>query len=247
MKIEIKKINASQLILMVKKLLLMDPAVYLNLDSERIYSNNYLPTKDVVKSVTLPIDEVFDLGEFEGTVKLAFFDGSRAIDCLKYFDLHDLRGDIHCFRDGEELFAEKMVIRDSKLEIQLLCQEVSLGFTDMNDQQLDAAFNDSNPLFNFNLSQSDLAKLSSLIHLDKEETFDIYADEETGVHVSGNTYDIIIDPTQKVSNPKVHIFKKFFTRIDKENYEISVHQNKMILNSQDSDTKVAFNLAIKPE
>ena len=247
MNLEITKIYPAPLTAMVKKLLLMDSAIYLNLTEDRIFSNSYLPTKDVAKIVTV---DTKDIMEFENSddigtnIKVSFFAGQKLIDCLKYFDIHNLTGTLHCYEEGDEQFAEKLVIRDHSLEITLHCADVSLGFTTMSDAQVTAAFGKDNEVYSFGLSQETLIKLNNLITLDKNELFRIYSDDR-GIHVAGDTYDIVIDDTHTEKHEEVTLFKSFFSRIAKESYNVSVCQNKLVLDSEDSNTNIALNLAIK--
>ena len=148
---------------MVKKLLLMDSAIYLNLSKERLYSNSFIPSKDVAKVTQIPTESVFEFDEDEiPNIKISFFGG----------------------------------------------------------------------------------KLNNLITLDQNELFKIYSDDK-GVHIAGDTYDIVVDDSGESNHPEINLFKSFFSRIDKESYEISVCQNKLVMDSVDSSTKIALNLAIK--
>ena len=74
--------------------------------------------------------------------------------------------------------------------------------------------------------------------------FKIYSDER-GIHVAGDTYDIVIDDSINTKSEEVNLFKSFFSRIAKESYRVSVCQNKLVLDSEDSNTNIALNLAIK--
>ena len=245
MHLEISKIHAGPLTNMVKKLLLMDSAVYLNLSKERLYSNSYIPSKDVAKVTYVDTNEVFEFANDDVPhIKMSFFAGQKLIDCLKYFDPHNLKGELHYYQDGDEYFAEKLIISDHSLKITLHCADVSLGFTTMSDTQIDAAFGNEGEIYNFHLSQELLTKLNSLITLDKNELFKVYSDEQ-GVHIAGDTYDIVVDDSKTSAHEEINLFKSFFSRIDKESYEISVCQNKLVLDSQDSSTRIALNLAIK--
>ena len=245
MHIKITKIHTGPLTAMVKKLLLMDSAVYLNLSKDTLYSNSFIPSKDVAKITQVPTSEVFEFESMDvPLIKMSFFAGQKLIDCLKYFDPHNLQGELHYYQDGEEYFAEKFVIQDHSLEITLHCADVSLGFTTMSDTQISAAFGDDGAMYNFHLSQELLTKLGNLITLDKNELFKIYSDE-AGVHIAGDTYDLVVDDTKEAHHPEINLFKSFFSRIDKESYEIAVCQNKLVMDSQDSSTKIALNLAIK--
>ena len=44
---------------------------------------------------------------------------------------------------------------------------------------------------------------------------------------------------------KLILFKSFFSRIAKESYKVCVCNNKLVLDSEDSNTNIALNLAIK--
>ena len=245
MHLKITKIHPGPLTTIVKKLLLMDSAVYLNLNGDKIYSNSYIPSKDVAKVTHIDTSEVFEFANDEVPfIKMSFFAGQKLIDCLKYFDPHNIKGELHYYQDGDEFFAEKLIISDHSLKITLHCADVSLGFTTMSDGQIDAAFGNEGSLYSFHLSQELLNKLNNLITLDKNELFKIYSDS-AGVHIAGDTYDIVVDDTKTEISEEINLFKSFFSRIDKESYDISVCQNKLVMNSQDSPTRIALNLAIK--
>jgi len=245
MNLEITKIYPAPLTVMVKKLLLMDSAIYLNLSNTDIFSNSYLPTKDVAKIVTVPTSEIFEFeSPLDKDIKLSFFAGQKLIECLKYFDIHNLTGTLHYFEEGDECFAEKLVIKDHSLEIVLHCADASLGFTTMSEGQITAAFGNDNEIYSFDLSEENLTKLTNLITLDRNELFRVYSDSR-GIHIAGDTFDNVIDDTQTETHEEVNLFKSFFSRISKESYKVSVCQNKLLLVSDDSDTKIALNLAIK--
>jgi hypothetical protein len=246
MKIQIKKVSVPHLTSLLKRMLLMDTSIYLNIDGERIWSDVYTPTKDVVKSVSLPISDVlqFEKPQTE-TVKLSFFSGQRLLSCLSYFDPHKLSAEINVFKDEDDgiLYAEKIIFKDTQLKIDLHCQDISLGFTSMSAEQVKRAFDLSTKIYDFKLSSEDFSKLSSLQSLDKSELFKIYADK-SGIHFSSDSFDIIIDDNKKETHPSTAIFKSFLQRIDKETYTVFVCENKMILVSDESNTSIALNLAI---
>ena len=146
MHLDIQKIHPGPLTTIVKKLLLMDSAVYLNLSGDRLFSNSYIPSKDVAKVTYINTSDVFEFANDEiPNIKISFFAGQKLIDCLKYFDPHNLKGELHYYQDGDEFFAEKMMIMDHSLKITMHCADVSLGFTTMSDTQIDAAFGNDVP------------------------------------------------------------------------------------------------------
>jgi hypothetical protein len=246
MKIQVKKISVPHLTSLVKRMLLMDTSVYLNVNSERIWSDVYTPTKDVVKSIWLPATEVFQFEKpLDDTIKLSFFSGQKFLSCLGYFDPHHLSAEISTFKDDDDdiLYAEKIILKDNQLKIEIHCQDISLGFTSMTSDQVKRAFDLSSKVYEFKLSSDTLSKVSALQTLDKGELFELYSDK-AGVHFKSESFDLVIDDNYKKAESKSSIFKSFLQRIDKETYKVIMCENKMILASEESNTMVALNLAI---
>jgi hypothetical protein len=246
MKITAKKVSAPYLSSLIKRMLLMDTSVYVNIDHERVYSNVYTPTKDVVKSFSLNATDVFEFDKpIDKTIKLSFFSGSRLLSCLSYFDPHKLSAEISYFEDEDEgvFYAEKITLKDQKLKIDVHCQDISLGFTSMSDEQTKRAFSIDSEEFSFQISREDLTKVTSLLTMDKGELLHIYGDSE-GVHIKTEAFDIVVDDTKKGTTSQKSTFKAFLDRLDKETYSVSVCTNKIVLSSQESSTKSAINLAV---
>jgi len=246
MKIQVKKISVPHLTSLIRKMLLMDTSVYLNVNNDRIWSDVYTPTKDVVKSNWISAKDAIQFEKpLEDTIKLSFFSGSRLLTCLGYFDPHNLSAEISAFKDEDDgiIYAEKIIFKDNQLKIELHCQDISLGFTSMTSDQVSRAFDLSSKSYGFKLSSEVLSKIVSLMPLDKSELFTIYSDEQ-GVHAKTEAFDLVIDDNYKKKESPCTVFKSFLTRVDKETYDVSVCENKMILKSEESNTNVALNLAI---
>jgi len=248
MKIKVSKVSVPQLSGFVKKMLLMDTSVYLNVNSEKVWSDVYLPTKDVVKSFSLPCGEIFEFDKkLEGTIKFSFFSGAKLLSCLNYFDPHNLSAEISVFKDEDSdedvYFAEKLILKDNQLKIEIYCQDISYGFTSMTPAQVERAYDLSTNKFSFQLSSENLSKIGSFATLDKSELFSIYSDK-SGVHLKTETLDFIIDDHYNKDEDEFQLFKSFLSRVDKETYDVDVCSNKIILTSTQSETKIAINLAI---
>ena len=162
MKVKIKNVKVANFSALIKRMLLMDTSLYININKDRVWSSVYVPTKDVVKSYGIETKQVFDFeSDLEDTVKLSFFSGSRLLTCIGYFDPHHLSMDISTFKDDDgSYYADKIVLKDQKLKIEIHCQDISLGFTSMTDEQVTRAFDKSTALLNFQLSREDLSKVS---------------------------------------------------------------------------------------
>lgn len=246
MKIKITKVSVPNLMSLCKKMLLMDTSIYLNVDPDHVWSSVFTPTKDVVKSIHLPAKDVFTFDTpLTETIKLSFHSGQKLLNCLGYFDPHNLTAEISAFKDEDDgiVYAEKIIFKDNQLKIELHCQDISLGFTSMTSDQVSRAFDLSTKSYGFKLSSETFSKIIALMPLDKSELFTIYSDEQ-GVHAKTDAFDLVIDDNYKKKESPCTVFKSFLTRVDKETYDVAVCENKMILKSDESNTIVALNLAI---
>ena len=126
MKVKINKVSVPHLSNLIKKMLLMDSSLYINIDENRVWSSVYVPTKDVVKSFGIPVSDVFTFDKpIDNTIKLSFFSGSRLLACIGHFDPHQLSMEISTFEDDGVYYADKVILRDQKLKIELHCQDIS--------------------------------------------------------------------------------------------------------------------------
>ncbi len=246
MKVKVTKVNVAHLNGLIKKMLLMDTSLYINVSKDQVWSSVYTPTKDVVKSYSIPCSDIFTFDKpIEETIKLSFFSGSRLQNCISHFDPHHLQMDISTFKDEEEgvYYADKIILRDQKLKIEIHCQDISLGFTSMTNDQVSRAFDTSSEIFKFDFSREDFTKVAALFSLDKSELLQISA-ESDGVHIKTDAFDIIVDDRNQGDGTIKSTFKSFFDRVDKETYSVIACENKLILISQESQTRIALNLAI---
>lgn len=247
MKLKVKKVSVPHLNGLIKRMLLMDAALYINIDKTNVWSSVYVPTKDVVKSFSIPTSEIFEFeSQPEETIKFSFFSGQKLASVISHFDPHHLTIDVSTYKEDAEnvYYADKITLKDQKLKIDIFCQDISLGFTSMTDEQVKRAFDTTTEVFNFMFSREDFAKVASLMTLDKSELFKI-TQESDGVHIKTEAFDIIVDDSKRSqSTVEKTTFKSFLEKVDKETYAIHVCENKLILASQESNTRMALNLAI---
>lgn len=247
MKVKVTSVKVANFNALIKKMLLMDSSLYININKDRVWSSVYTPTKDVVKSFGIATNEVFDIEKQpEETIKLSFFSGSRLLNCIGHFDPHHLSMEISTFKDGDEgvYYADKVILRDQKLKIEIHCQDIALGFTSMTEDQSKRAFDESTSIYDFQLPREDFSKITALLSFDKGELLQIVQDSE-GVHVKTDAFDIVVDDSKTSETPIVKsTFKSFLEKVDKETSTICVCESKLILKSQESRTLMALNLAI---
>ena len=238
MKLQINRVDQNGFVDFINRLKAIDTFLYFKLRNGNVTSAVYLPQRDAVKLHTVEIKDLFSV---EGNLpegkelKVAFFDATKVLDALKMFQSDQIQGEIEFIENEEDFVASSMRIFNDELEITLACSDPSLGFKDLTDAQIQAIFDREGSAFNFTLDTVTLNKIRSLFSLDKEDTFTITAANEE-VRVKGKTYNYQANQQFTGSASEATLYKKYLNLLDREEYNVYVSDNKVVLRSNDSNT-----------
>jgi hypothetical protein len=242
--IKIKKVNANNLSLLVKKMLMMDSQLFISIDKDSIFSNIYTSTQDIVKLYKAPISDVFEIEEvLENQIDLSFFAGKKIQDVLSNLNSSEISMDIYYIKYQEKYLADKIILKDSKLTIEVLCQDPSFGFTSMTEKQINTVLNTKLKVFEFTINKETLSKVLNLFSLDTDEIFEITTDKH-GVNIKTRSVLLnISDVYKKKLDTKIITFKRLLDKVDKEDHNLIVCEDKIIFESLTDNTKTILNLA----
>lgn len=238
MKLQINRVDQNSFVDFINRLKTIDTFLYFKLRKGQIHSAVYLPQRDAVKLHTVEITDLFSIDSLlpEGKeLKIAFFDAAKVLDALKMFQTDQIRGEFEFIENDEDFVATTMRLFNDELEISLACSDPSLGFKDLTDTQLESIFDRSKSSFDFTLDTTTLSKIRSLFALDKEETFSISASNEE-VRVKGKTYNYQANQGYNGTKATATLYKKYLNLLDREEYNVYVSSNKVVMKSNDSNT-----------
>jgi aspartate carbamoyltransferase regulatory subunit len=238
MKLQINRVDQNGFVDFINRLKAIDTFLYFKFRSGNVTSAVYLPQRDAVKLHTVEIKDLFSVeGDLpEGKeLKVAFFDATKVLDALKMFQSDQIQGEIEFVENEEDFVASSMRIYNDELTITLACSDPSLGFKDLTDAQLQTIFDREGSDFNFVLDTVTLNKIRSLFSLDKEDTFTITASGEE-VRVKGKTYDYQANQSFQGSASEATLYKKYLNLLDREEYNVYVSDNKVVMRSNDTNT-----------
>lgn len=248
MELKLEKIDNYELSSFIKKLLPIDKFIFLKIEKENMVSSVYFPQRDAVKLANVSTKDTFT-GKIEKPIKVSFYNGSKVIDALSQFS-GEIKGKIKYSEMDGELMASDFIIENDDLKINLACADPSLSFMEMSTEDTNRAFNTDSKLFEFELLISHVEKMKSLFNLDKEEDVFKLVLTDRGIAVKGNTYDAILTHQYDAdcdAGTEVIIYKKYLNLLDKENYKITVCENKVVFKSLDTNTYLTVAVAISDE
>ena len=238
MKLQINRVDQNGFVDFINRLKTIDTFLYFKLRKGNVVSAVYLPQRDAVKLHSVEIKDLFSIaGDLptDKELKVAFFDASKVLDALKMFQSDQIQGEIEFVENEEDFVASSMRIFNDELTITLACSDPSLGFKDLTDAQIEAIFDREGSEFDFVLDTITLNKIRSLFSLDKEETFTISATNEE-VRVMGKTYNYQANQSFNGSASEATLYKKYLNLLDREEYNVYVSGNKVVMRSNDSNT-----------
>jgi len=252
MKIKIKSINVDVFKTFIQKLIKMDEYVYMKLSKDKVTSAVFLPERDAVKFLNVPLKDMFEFEkDLDENVKVPFYNGSRIIDALSFFDGKKIEGEIVYNKFGEEYVAEDFIIKNDKMKLKLFCADPNIDFVHMSRDEIKRAFGKDNAVFNFDLLKEDFSQINSMFKFNKElDRFKFVVNNEK-LYLEGSNYEVklkdvvdIEDEEELKDKSFVTIYKKYFQYLDKENYDVTVCTNKVIFKSLESSTLITIAVCL---
>lgn len=247
-KIKIEKVQLGQFIDLINSIGKVDKFISLRMNEEKMKSSVFFPGKDAVKAISLPIEEFFDFKTPpDRNIKMCFYDGTVVNSILKKFEGPGIiSAEITVKESGNEeneLYATALTLYNQALKITISCTDPESGFIELTPAQIDAVFDTSNSMFSFTLESSQINKFEDLMNIDKDKSTFSISSKEDGIYLSGTSYDYQVSEKSSGKQETQYLFKKFFTVLDKDDYKVSVLNDKTFFESEQKDVRIVFSNA----
>jgi len=259
--VKLRITSTNNLINFLKRIKTVDRSVLLELTSDSLFCKVHTPDKSVMKFSSLAFGEVFE-GDIawkevlksrssEERIKIGLMEVGKAIDCFKHFrPEEDVFLEISTDVLEGSLVATEILLFSKSLSIKIRCADLSL-LTYVTDDILDMVHSKEETVAQFKIYQSDFSSIVALCGLESnaEELlyFDINSKEVRAKGESFN-YKISISPEEircdeeSFSSP---VYKNQLSFMESETCDCYVHENRLVLFSQQSNTSIAIGLVIK--
>jgi hypothetical protein len=248
--------STANLITLLRRLKTVERSVILELKKDGIFCKVHTPDKSVMKYSSVKFDDILE-GEIDwkkikcDRIKIGIIDVTRLIDAFKHF------------RPEEEIFMEietdnlegscvstEVKLISASLSIRLKCADLSL-LSYVEDNILDLVHSREDALLRFKIYQSDFTTITSLCGLEtNSEEILCFNVKDTNVYAIGDSFnyklnigssEIILEDGESSPN----IYKKELSYMEPETCEVYVHDNRMVMVSEQSSTSIAMGLVEK--
>jgi len=240
-------VNPSNFISFLRKLKLVDKSVPLEIEGEDLFGKARTVDKSVVKFVSIKIKDVLE-GELPAQrIKIGIQDIGKLIDVFKYFGPEEeLHLEISTQPYDGYIVATEIKFYSQSLNIFIRCADISL-LTYIDDEIQKTIHSTDGSLADFNLGKDVFQKLSQLTNIESNSEELLNLDlHENGVTVRGNSFQfhaIKGSPVNGFESPAVYtIYKNQFSYIDQENSLFHIQDNRIVVISEESNSKIAIGL-----
>lgn len=240
-------INPSNFISFLKKLKLVDKSVPLEIEGDEIFGKVRTVDKSVVKFVSIKINDVLD-GELpDRRIKIGIQDIGKMMDVFKYFGPEEeLYLEITSQNYEDYIISTGIKFFSSSLNISIRCADISLlSYIDDSIQRSIHSTEDS--ISDFKMGKEVFQKLSQLSNMESNSEELLFLDlHSNGLTVRGNSFQfhaIKGNPVNGYSKDSSYtIYKNQFSYIDQENSSFYIQENRIVVISEESDSKIAIGL-----
>jgi len=253
---KIRVTSTTNLIAFLRKLKVVDRSVLLELKEDKILSKVHTPDKSVMKYASVDNTSIFDTiedwSEFvpSDRIKMGIMDVGRLMDCFKHFrPEEDIFLELNLQNVDGETVATELKVLSASLSIRIKCADLSLlSYVDDSILSIVHSKEDQNAMFK--IYNSDFTSINALCGLESNSqellTFEVNEDH---VIAFGDSFRFKLNIGKsdiKVSGVmKSSVYKSQLNYVDSESYSVYVHENRMVLFSDQSETSTAVGLIEK--
>jgi hypothetical protein len=245
------------LIVFLKRLKAVEKSVILELTPDSIFSKIHTPDKATMKYSSLDLDKVFET-DFDwksikhDRVKIGLNDVTRLMEAFKHFrPEEEVNLDIDVATVDESSVSTELRLVSPSLTIRLRCSDLTM-LSYVEDKILSMVHSKEDCLVSFKMYQSDFTTIASLCGMesDNQEILCFEIKEKTA-HAIGNSFnyklnigssEIILDDSEKET---ANIYKSQLGYMESESCDVYVHDNRLVLFSEQSATSIAIGLVEK--
>ena len=253
MKLRITSIQ--NFLIFLKRLKSVEKSVILEIDKNNISSKVHTADKSVMKSCSVDLSEVLE-GDIEWTkiksdkIKIGILDATRLIEAFKHFKPEeDVYFELNLDTIDGECVSTELRLTSASLNIKLRCADLVL-LSYVEDKILAVVHSKENTNSQFKIYQSDFTTILSLCGLENNsEEVLAFEINEKNVYAFGDSfrYKLNLGPSEIETEGSVtcNIYKNQLGYMEAETCQIYVHDNRLVMCSQQSSTSIAIGLVEK--
>ena len=252
--LEFKAKNIRPLTSWLKRFSSIDNSLLLEIDevAQEFLAKTYNPEKSVVKFSRISFEdaglELSSKPSLKSRIKVGIYHIPRLMKSLEHF----VAEEFYLGFKYDEIIGEdsgfvgtNILLKNSSLKMSLNCTPLHI-FKYISDNLFATNIAHIDPAITFELPSLKIEKINSLCGLDNEYDFIDFKTKGTKLSVRGKTFDFSLAEGGK-KDTSISIYKKQFEKIDMENYNVSLSDERIVFTSKESQTITVTSMVEKDE
>ena len=240
MKLRITSIQ--NFLVFLKRLKSVEKSVILELTKDNLFSKVHTADKSVMKYTSILLSDVME-GDVDWAklktdrVKIGILDATRLMEAFKHFrPEEDVYLELTTDNVDGDCVSTEIKLISASLNIRLRCADLGL-LSYVEDKILSMVHSQEDAVAQFKIYQSDFTTILSLCGL------------ETNAHAFGDSfrYKLNLGSSEITTSQSVisNIYKGQLSYMEAETCQVYVHDNRLVMCSEQSSTSIAIGLVEK--
>jgi len=252
--LEFKATNIRPFTSWLKRFSSIDNSLLLEIDesAQEFLAKTYNPEKSVVKFSRISFEDagltLTSKPVLKSRIKAGIFHIPRVMKSLEHF----VSEEFYLGFKYDEVIGEdagfvgtSILIKNSSLKMNLTCAPLHI-FKYISDNLFLTNIAQITPDVSFELPSLRIEKINSLCGLDNEYKFLDFKTRGNKLNVRGKTFEFALADSGK-SETGIAIYKAQFEKVDLENYDVDLSDEKIVYKSKDSRTITVTSMVVKDE
>lgn len=136
---------------------------------------------------------------------------------------------------SESLSGTSMLLKNDSLKINITCTPLNI-FKYINDDLFNNNIANTESSFSFSIQKEIIDKINSLISLDAEYKYLRFLTKDNKIYAKSKSFEYVIEEANDPKNSEIEILKDQFSKVDTENYNCNLGEDRIVFHSKDSET-----------
>lgn len=247
-KIKYKIKDSNELITFLKRFSIVDNSLLAEINGPCLVAKTHLPDKSLVKCSKVYLSKLFSMDEgVENTdhVMFGIFNVAKLIQAIKHFGDSPI---IFTLQYEYEKTSDKntgkcIILSNDSIQITYDCASIRL-FQYIEDNKMDSIASIEDSKVDFVMTKEMRSKINSLSSLDNDHKFIKFEVDKGQLKAEGKSFNINLLNLEDISKGgSIETYKTQFSLLDDEDSKVYVTEDRLVVNSIETDTRCVIGRA----
>lgn len=227
----------------LKKFSSIDGLLLIELSPTVLKAKTHTPERSVVKYSSTSVDEIFSEHEIKDEIKIGIQNIDKLAQSFKYFGEGEFDFIINVDKVQDQYVGTEIIMKNSSLDITFKCASLKM-FTFITDDILSKITATENSDVDFLLPKEQQSKIISLFGIDTDYSKISFTIDKNSIIAKGRNFNYEVSSDDSANEAaEISVFKHHYQYLDREDTQVYLVGDQLILLSNETDTKLVIGQA----